>query len=121
MLFPLCCNHLLSTIGGIFLLILGALPLSGCHANPSTVTIRVVSGLPAAVSFPSGVRRFAIAHPTEAPQELLPAYALLETESRRLTEIPPFPPRASSGGRNAPCVRQTDCWPMTLLDETEER
>lgn len=109
MLFPMPMKNPFPAYGGVISLLLGSLALSGCRADLSTVTIMVASGRPAVVSaVPAGFRRVAIAHPAQAPHDLLSAYAFLETESRRLTAI-----RASR-------LRQAQQEPMSSLAKLEE-
>lgn len=120
MFFPMRMNTLLLAGGSILLLMLGSLSLSGCRAGLSTVTVTVASGLPAAVTVPSGLRRFAIAHPSQAPDNLLPAYAVLETESRRLTAIRPSRLVWSLASRENPLVWQAERENLTSLEKMEE-
>jgi hypothetical protein len=80
----------------------------------------VTSGAPAAAAASSGFRRLAIAHPAQAPHDLLPAYAFLETESRRLTASRAFRPEGSLAGKDRALAWQTEREHMTSLEKTEE-
>ena len=120
MLFLLRIRNSLLTYGGILLLVIGLLPLSGCRADLSMITIMVASDLPAGASVPSGLRRLAIAHPAQVPHDLLPAYAFLETESRRLTSIRAPRPDWSLAGRSSSLAWQAEREDMISPDRIVE-